>query len=151
MTPIVISSHVLAEARAFFEERGTHGFEGTAMIAMSTSTGATRLVIPEQKAGPAPFCWVEVTEAGKLALAVALGADERYVSRIHSHPDKAFHSPADNANPAITHEGALSIVVPNFGAGIARGLDGCAVLRRTGGRWVDLPAGPVRDQFVVVR
>lgn len=151
MTPIVISFDVLAEARAFFEERRTHGREGTAMIAMSTSTGTTRLVIPEQKACPAPFCWVEVTEAGKLALAVALGADERYVSRIHSHPKKAFHSPTDDANPAITHEGGLSIVVPDFGAGLAGGLDACAVLRRTGGCWVDLPAGAVRDQFVVVR
>ena len=151
MNPIVIASSVLAEARAFFEERGANGCEGTAMIAMSTSTGATRLVIPEQTAGPAPFCWVEVTEAGKLALAAALGADERYVSRIHSHPTEAFHSPTDDANPAITHEGALSIVVPDFGAGLARGLNACAVLRRTRGRWVDLPAGPVRDQFVVVR
>jgi hypothetical protein len=119
------------------------------MIAMSTSTGVTRLVIPGQKAGPAPFCWVEVTEDGKLALAVALGADERYVSRIHSHPHKAFHSATDDANPAITHEGALSIVVPNFGAGLARGLDACAVLRRTDGRWVNLPDGPARDRFVV--
>lgn len=151
MTPIVISSNVLAEARTFFEERGTHGYEGTAMIAMSTSTGATRLVIPEQKAGRAPFCWVEVTEAGKLALAVALGTDEWYVSRIHSHPKRAFHSPTDDANPAITHEGAVSIVVPNFGAGLAGGLDACAVLRRTGGRWIDLPAGAARDKFVIVR
>lgn len=151
MKPIVIANHVLAEARSFFEECGTKDCEGTAMIAMSNTTGATRLVIPEQRAGPAPYCFVEVTEAGKLALAVALAVDERYVSRIHSHPEEAFHSPTDDANPAITHEGALSIVVPYFGRGLAHGLDACAVLRRTGGRWVDLPPGPRRGHYVIAR
>lgn len=151
MKPIIISNDVLAEARTFFEECGTKGCEGTAMIAMSTTTGATRLVIPDQRPGAAPYCWVEVTEAGKLALAVALAADERYVSRIHSHPKEAFHSATDDANPGITHEGALSIVVPYFGRGIAHGLDACAVLHRTGGRWVDLPPGTGRDQYVVAR
>jgi len=151
VTPIVISNDVLAEARTFFEECGAKGCEGTAMIAMPTKTGATRLVIPEQCAGAAPHCWVEVTEAGKLALAVTLAADERFVSRIHSDPKEAFHSPADDANPAITHEGALSIVVPYFGRGLAHGLDACAVLRRTGGRWVNLPPGTGRDQYVVAR
>jgi hypothetical protein len=149
MSPTIISNDVLTEARVFFEECGEKGCEGTAMIAMSTSTGETRLVIPEQRAGASPFCWVEVTEVGKLALAVALGGDERYVSRIHSHPQNAFHSPTDDANPAITHEGALSIVVPHFGRGLADGLDGCAVLRLIGGRWIDLPPGAARDQYVV--
>lgn len=150
MTPLVIDRPVLDEARSFFESRGTFGYEGTAMIA-ACGTGGVRLVVPEQRAGAAPHCWVEVTDAGKLQLAAALGRDDRYVARIHSHPMDAFHSPTDNANPAITNEGALSIVVPYFGLGLRRGLNSCAVLVRRGGRWIDLPPGDERDGLVVAR
>lgn len=105
------------------------------MIAQS-STGETKLVVPDQLAGRAPRCFVEVTEKGKLDLAVGLGSNKQYVARIHSHPVEAFHSATDDANPALTHDGALSIVVPFFGLGLRHGLDSCAVYRLLGGRWI---------------
>ena len=79
---------------------------------------------------------MEVTEKGKLDLAVGLGSNKQYVARIHSHPVEAFHSATDDANPALTHDGALSIVVPFFGLGLRHGLDSCAVYRLLGGRWI---------------
>jgi hypothetical protein len=141
---ITISTATFEAARELFEERGTYGCEGTAMIAADGT--ATRLVVPDQEATPVPHCTVTVTTAGKLALAAALGRNERYIARIHSHPGLAFHSPTDDANPAITFEGALSIVVPYFGLGLRHGLDACAVLQIRSGRWVDLPAGPGRNR-----
>jgi hypothetical protein len=146
---LLINTATLEEARMFFEERGALGFEGTAMI---TSDGeATRLVVPEQEATSVPFCSVKVSTAGKLGLAASLGSEERYVARIHSHPGLAFHSTTDDANPAITHEGALSIVVPFFGLGLRHGLEACAVLVRRDGRWWDVPSGSNRDELVGVR
>ncbi|MDX6297729.1 MAG: hypothetical protein QOI51_1586 [Nocardioidaceae bacterium] len=146
---ISVDHRTLEDARALFEDRGSLGCEGTAMIA---SDGIhTRLVIPNQEATPVPYCTVTVTTAGKLGLAAALTLEERYVARIHSHPGLAFHSPTDDANPAITYEGALSIVVPYFGLGLRHGLDACAVLIRRAGVWVDLPAGPVRDKEINTR
>src|SRR5271157_1888480 len=130
---LVISSAILDQARSFFEERGSVGCEGTAMIAGEAGV-ATQLVIPDQRAHPIPRCSVEVTRDGKSELAAALGPKEMYVSRIHSHPGLAFHSPADDANPAITYPGALSIVVPFFGLGLRNGLDACAVLVRREGQ-----------------
>ena len=111
MSTLVLTAEVLAAARRFFEDRGAEGCEGTAMIARS-SKGAVRLVIPRQRAGVAPTSWVEVTEDGKDDLLLALGPDESYVARIHSHPVQAFHSATDDANPALTFDGAFSIVVP---------------------------------------
>lgn len=35
-------------------------------------------------------------------------------AQIHSHPGQAFHSRADDRWAIVRHEGALSIVVPNF-------------------------------------
>ena len=82
-------------------------------------------------------------------LALALGHDELYVARIHSHPGDAFHFPADDANPVISFEGGLSIVVPFFGLGLRRGLDACAVYLFHEGQWVELEPGSDRDRWIV--
>jgi hypothetical protein len=148
---VLIASVVLDEARTFFEDQGAVGCEGTAMVAGAIDGVADRLVIPDQVSTTVPRCSVEVTARGKLELAVALAADERFVARIHSHPAGAFHSPTDDANPALTLEGALSIVVPFFGLGLRRGLDACAVYRLAAGRWVPLQPGPGRDRVVGIR
>lgn len=37
-------------------------------------------------------------------------------AQVHSHPGEAFHSIADDRWAVIRHEGALSLVVPNFAA-----------------------------------
>lgn len=139
---------VLGQAREWFEDRGTCGYEGTAMIARAGTV--VRLVVPDQRATRSEWgVSVEVTRRGQLQLAAALGADELYVARIHSHPGEAFHSAADDANPALSHVGALSIVVPYFGLGLRRGLQACAVLRYDGVRWRSLPTGPIRDCWIV--
>ena len=145
---LTISISILEEARVFFEQQGSIGREGTAMIA-GEDGAATQLVIPDQQAHPIPRCWVEVTRTGKSELAAALGAREMYVSRIHSHPGLAFHSPADDSNPAITYPGALSIVVPFFGLGLRHGLDACAVFLRHEGAWVEVPPDAERNRLVV--
>lgn len=149
MTPILITARVLEGARLFFEERGSEGLEGTALIAGKPGGTASRLVIPEQEAARGfGGCWVEVPKSGKLALAAALRPDEVYVARIHSHPGEAYHSGADDENPVLTQQGAISIVVPFYGLGLRRGLDRCAIYVRRGSRWAELPPGPERARFV---
>jgi len=146
--PLVLSAVVLEQARAFFECRGAEGCEGTAMIAAGPN--GVRLVVPDQRPSRSPMgVSVHVTAQGQLELAAALGVDELFVSRIHSHPGEAFHSPIDDRNPVLTYRGALSVVVPYFGLGLRRGLLACAVLRHDGQRWCDLPPGPGRDLWVI--
>jgi hypothetical protein len=150
MSTLILSDKLVIEARTYFEECGASGHEGTAMI--KSGPEGTALVIPDQRPwrGPAGGVSVEVTRAGQLQLALALGPEDLYVARIHSHPGDAFHSRADDANPVLTHEGALSIVVPFFGLGLRVGLGTCAVLRHERGRWRDLPTGPERDRWILV-
>ena len=150
MTPIRIPRDVLVVAEATFLANGAGGLETTAMLRANNAGMVTGIVVPDQVANPAPCCWVEVTRKGKLELAAALEPDEIYVARIHSHPGAAFHSATDDRNPSLTYEGALSIVVPNFGAGLASGLEDSAVYRRSDRRWVELPPGAERDAYVRV-
>jgi hypothetical protein len=142
MRPFEITSAVLTEARTFFEDCGADGNEGTAMLAGRAGGGRIdRLLIPAQRALRSPLgVAVEVTERGKLQIAAGLEPGERWFSRIHSHPMHAFHSEADDDNPALTAEGSLSIVVPYFGLGLRRGLGACAVFRLTAGRWQEISA-----------
>jgi hypothetical protein len=146
---LVLPTKVLEDAREFFEERGTFGLEGTAMI----KTGAgVELVVPRQRASRNAYGHVnvEVPREGQMDLVRALASDEIYVARIHSHPGGAFHSAADDANPVISFEGGISIVVPYFGLGLRHGLDACAVYRFQGDEWVELAAGPGRDRWIVM-
>ncbi|WP_228941537.1 hypothetical protein [Nocardioides sp. Leaf374] len=144
----MLTSKVLQDARTFFEDRGTFGLEGTAMIKRGTGS---ELVIPRQNAHRDTYGHVnvEVPREGQMDLALALGPDDLYVARIHSHPGDAFHSAADDANPVISFEGGISIVVPFFGLGLRRGLDACAVYIFHSGYWVELSAGPDRDRWIV--
>jgi len=145
---LILTSEVLAAARNFFEDRGALGLEGTAMIKAGRDID---LVVPRQLAQRDRHgnVNVEVPREGQMDLALALGADELYVARIHSRPGDAFHSSTDDANPVITFEGGISIVVPFFGLGLRHGLDACAVYRFTAGEWVELPCGPKRNRWVM--
>lgn len=149
-TAVVVPAGVLQCLEAAFREAGSRGLETTAMLMADPGMLVVEAVVPDQIASPEPRCWVEVTEQGKLDLAVALRPDHIYVARIHCHPRSAFHSKTDDANPSLAYEGALSIVAPNFGAGLGRGLSACAVYRRSNGAWHELPPGPTRDRHIRV-
>jgi hypothetical protein len=149
--PTPIAADALETARAFFEQHGAYGFEGTAMLAGTATAGITRCVIPNQRPHRTRFgVAVEVTDRGKLELAAALALDERWLARIHSHPDEAFHSHTDDTNPALTADGSLSIVVPFFGLGLRRGLEACAVHVYRGGDWRTIAPADVADYLLVV-
>ena len=154
MKKVRIPQRVLDEARAFMEEAGSLGNEGTGMLAATVSDGiaaVTKFVGPDQRATSVGVgCSVEVTEKGKLELATSLGLDELYISRIHSHPGEAFHSSIDDRNPALTAEGSLSIVVPYFGLGLRQGIGACATFIRRSDQWSELSPGEIDEIFEVV-
>jgi hypothetical protein len=148
-----IGAAVLRDAQDFLTDRGANGFEGTGLVAFSPEGDdwrAEMFVAPEQRGQRAELgCWVEVTEQGKRELVARLPTGFRYLARVHSHPAEAFHSRTDDANPALTHEGAISVVVPYFGLGLRRGLAACAVYRLTAGQWSPLLAGPDQERWVI--
>lgn len=157
MTPprLRLTAGILTDAQAFLTSRGADGAEGTGLIAAAAGADdwweATFFIAPEQCAVTGPHgCSVEVTESGKDQLVAALPAGHLYLARVHSHPGAAFHSRTDDANPALTHVGALSIVVPYFGLGLRRGLHACAVyLLEESRRWQELPPGAQRRRWLV--
>ena len=135
---VSIAQEALDDARAFLENRGALGSEGTGMLAgvrLGDDVRIDRFFAPDQEAGADPSSWVEVTERGKRELVLALRDGELWVARIHSHPGRAFHSWIDDRNPGLTADGSLSIVVPFYGLGLRRGLDACGLFELRDGAW----------------
>lgn len=150
---LIIRVHALEDARVFFENAGSRGCEGTGFLAgreYEEEQRVERFFAPDQRASRDRGCRVEVTDRGKAQLAAALAQDERWIARIHSHPGEAFHSATDDANPAITNDGAWSIVVPYFGLGLRRGIDTCALHRRHDQGWQRLTANEVASLISVI-
>ena len=73
----------------------------------------TGLVVPRQVTGPYHF---NIPLAERLALIEEVAEVEEFILiQLHTHPRQAFHSPADDRMAITKHQGAVSIVVPNFG------------------------------------
>lgn len=144
---------ILDESRAFFQARGVDGYEGTALWVgrpVNSEVEILRLVVPDQVADSSEFgARVDLTPHAHYTLTDHLTPDERFYVRIHAHPREAYHSYRDDQNPILTHEGALSIVVPYF----ARDpivFERCAVYRyerRIG--WLRLDSRTLQDVFRV--
>ena len=149
-----VSQRLLDESRDFLYQRGLDGCEGTALW-IGRPAGSqillTRLFVPEQVCIKTAYgIGVDLTERAHYTLTDTLELGERFYARIHSHPREAFHSKRDDANEVITHQGALSIVVPNFAVDPID-LRQCAIYRLEHGHgWLHLNIGDVAKVFEVV-
>jgi hypothetical protein len=72
----------------------------------------------------------------------------RLIAQVHSHPQEAYHSEADDRYAIVTAQGGLSLVVPNFGHAAADPLS-WAVYRLRGQEWQELSEIEVGALFEV--
>jgi hypothetical protein len=149
-----LSMTTLEETRGVLRSRGHEGFEAVVLWIgePADEVNATILgpYVPEQigyrsEDGVA----VRVTDDGLSRLISALPAGVFVLCRVHSHPGPAFHSETDDDNMIISHQGAISIVVPFF-ARDPIDLKKCSVheLDHATG-WRQLDAGEISDRFEV--
>lgn len=150
-----VPQRVLDDSRDFLRARGAEGHEGTALwigrpCQVTGDVDIVRLFVPDQIAirtlhGVA----VDLTPEAHYTLTDNLGPRELFFCRIHSHPEEAFHSRRDDANSVITHQGAISIVVPHF-ARAPLDLAGCAIYQlEHGSGWLRLSSTDVARRFQV--
>ena len=72
--------------------------------------------------------------------------DEKLIAQVHSHPGEAYHSDGDDAGAASFHVGFLSIVVPQYGRGVAS-LNDCAIFEFDGTVFMELKAESIARRF----
>jgi hypothetical protein len=70
----------------------------------------------------------------------------RLIAQVHSHPQEAYHSAADDRYAIVTADGGLSLVVPYFGRAPADPTS-WAVYRLRGRRWEELKKSEAKLLF----
>jgi hypothetical protein len=151
-----LDERILALTRRFLRDRGRHGLEGVVLwLGRPRGDHSAEILspyAPEQigyrtEEGVA----VRVTDEGLASLISALPAGVFVLCRVHSHPAEAYHSDTDNDNMIISHQRAISIVVPFF----ARDpivLPECSVNElQHGAGWRELTRDEVLERFEVLK
>lgn len=152
---LVIPQWVIEETADFLRQAGQQGNEGKVFwlgtVEDETTGHITTGYIPEQIAHRSILgVAIEVPQRAHLALLSTLKLGEFLLAKVHSHPRDAYLSDADEANPTFRHEGAYSLIVPDFARAPLNAFAGCAVLRFTDRRWRQLTPEEVRQSLQVV-
>lgn len=112
----------MQETIAFLRTQGASKKEGIVLwrgTVESHMVGrVTAAIVPEQTALSSAFTG-HVTVPLEARSRITRQLDqlgEVLLAQVHSHPADAFHSDVDDQHSIVLHKGALSIVVPNFGA-----------------------------------
>lgn len=151
----VIPREVLDATGAFLQARGLKAVEAVVVwigrVLDDTTAEITDAYVPEQIAHKSEYgVSVEVTQEGLTRLISSLEPGTFVLCRVHSHPSEAYHSNLDDMNMLISHQGAISIVVPDFARGTIS-LDVCSVNELVHDRgWRELGRSEVAARFHVV-
>lgn len=117
-----IPHRLAVETMATLQRAGRRGHEAFVLwgaLTDGTTIQFQSMYVPEQQGHQTPDGLL-VTVDGTALFDVnrALYAHrEVLAAQVHSHPTGAYHSETDDCYALVTLAGALSIVVPNFGAG----------------------------------
>ena len=149
-----VPDRVMHETWELLREGGREGVEAV-VLWLGRVPDATRAIVLAAFAPPqiayrsADGLAVEVPQDALTQLIGTLPPGVHVLVRVHSHAGSAYHSALDDTNMLIAHEGAVSVVVPNFAAGdpdLAR----CSVnVLRRDGRWRELTGHEVAERFSV--
>ncbi len=114
--PAVLIERTLNELRA----AGQRGTEGIVLwLAPRPVTAGSTIVETYVPVHEAAVDFFHIPPEGMQALMAHLRRHKLgLAAQVHSHPGRAFHSRADDTWAIVRHEGALSVVVPNFAAGV---------------------------------
>jgi hypothetical protein len=128
--PAAVEADTLAHLRA----KGREHSEGVVLWRGTFSPPRiTAVIVPEQETSFGRFV-APLAERQRIARELA-GTGEVIVAQVHSHADRAFHSPVDDDEAIPRRVGSYSLVVPDFGSR-ATVLEGAALFQLYAtGRW----------------
>lgn len=150
-----LPASVLADSAVLLRESGRDGFEAIVVWVGRPLDGERAEILgamrPRQIARRSELgVSVEVPPDALSELIEALPAETAILARLHTHPGRPYHSDLDDTNMLIAHQGAISIVVPDFAAEPIE-LSRCSVniLDHEQG-WRELGSAEVARRFIVI-
>jgi len=105
----------IVESLAFFRQQGQRDSEGVVLwpaVLDKTTATIQPIIIPRQITSRYSF---RIPQEETFRILGELARTGMVIPiQVHSHPEEAFHSPADDKLSFVKHAGAISIVVPDF-------------------------------------
>jgi hypothetical protein len=115
MKPLIITPQIVSETLRHLQEGGRRHVECVVLWLGSEDNNAItvrQVYRPEQIAGADVF---HIPPPAMRKLLGDLGMQDMMIAaQVHSHPQEAFHSRADDAWAIVRHVDALSLVLPHF-------------------------------------
>jgi hypothetical protein len=112
---VTVPVHIARKTLDTLRESGARGVEGVALWLARPANGeiaVAQVYTPEHEAD---LDYFHIPPQAMSGLLRHLGETNTFIAaQVHSHPYDAFHSRADDKWAIVRHEGALSLVVPNF-------------------------------------
>lgn len=112
--PMIIPTDTLNQTLQYLKMIGREKREAFALwLGSRTDNKIKEVYIPEYNSGRNYY---QITESGNDELFKYLREKKVMVlAQIHTHPNEAFHSLADDRMATVSHVGGLSFVLPDFG------------------------------------
>jgi proteasome lid subunit RPN8/RPN11 len=149
ITPVEISSAQIAATIALLREAGRQ--ECILLWLGRREHGLQRIIDVYKPVQEADRDYFEIPRQGMAVLMERLRTQGLYVvSQVHTHPELAFHSRADDKWAIVRHAGALSIVLPFFAESttIENFLQEAAVFQLDShNRWNEVVSEGVQEQL----
>lgn len=148
----ILAPNVLEDTYQLLHERGQQGLEAVVVWVGGVIDTETAKIVGVIRPGQVAYagdngCAVEVPPDALSELISLLPENLFVLARVHTHPGAAYHSNVDDTNMLISHNGAISIVVPNFAQEPVR-LETCSVNElRHGSGWAELTTAEVAERF----
>lgn len=135
---VQISSSIAKVTQEHLRRKGAEQAEGVVLWRGTLKPPRiTTAMIPDQITSLGRFK-VPLAERQRIARE-QVGTGEFIVAQVHSHPERAFHSPVDDEEAIPRRVGSYSLVVPDFGSR-SRLLEEAALYRLSaGGAWDPAP------------
>ena len=146
---VICPPSIVDDTLSRLHEAGRRGCECVVLWLGKRRDGGAQVMdayLPLQTAKADMF---RIPPAGMAALQAELRKGRLMVAaQVHSHPKEAFHSRADDQWAIVRHEGALSLVLPDFALGTAVGsfLRDVKVYQLSPtAKWVEVSGGEVES------
>jgi hypothetical protein len=155
ITTVLFPREVLVDAYEFLRKVGVDRFEAVVLFAGTIKENTFSihdLYIPEQRSYKTPHGLMYQVSNDELSI-----LDDWLFERnlfvfcqMHTHPEEAYHSTADDDNCIVTSNGSISIVVPYF-AKEPISIENWAVYRLARGTgWTQIPIESLRTFIQII-
>ena len=152
--PVICPAPVVGATIQALRDAGARGNEGIVLWLGPRRSHAVEIAqayVPEHVARRDMF---HIPPSGMRKLQARLRANRWMIgAQVHSHPQRAFHSHADDTWAVVRHVGALSIVAPYFArdVNIRSFLADCATFELDAhNMWLEVPPAAVVSRCEVV-